>query len=105
MECICLLLTSVEKYLENGKSRMDDYFSNIDILIKNGKTSSRIRFIVKDVLDLRRNNWVPQHKNNQPEAHVNLSIDPEEQSLRETEDNEKEPHNETDIFPKQITES
>ncbi|XP_063281928.1 eukaryotic translation initiation factor 4 gamma 3-like [Pelobates fuscus] len=42
MECICLLLTTIGKSLENGQCRLDNYISKIDIFIKKRKTSLRI---------------------------------------------------------------
>ncbi|CAH2307769.1 eukaryotic translation initiation factor 4 gamma 1 isoform X3 [Pelobates cultripes] len=68
MECICLLLTSIGKYLENGESYMDDYFNKVGICIKNKTISSRIRFMVQDVLDLRKNHWIPRHKPQGPKT-------------------------------------
>ncbi|CAH2220700.1 eukaryotic translation initiation factor 4 gamma 1 isoform X3 [Pelobates cultripes] len=68
MECLCLLLTSIGKYLENGQSYMDDYFNKVGIFIKNKTISSRIRFLVQDVLDLRKNHWIPRHKPQGPKT-------------------------------------
>ncbi|CAH2327544.1 eukaryotic translation initiation factor 4 gamma 1 isoform X3 [Pelobates cultripes] len=59
MECICILLTTIGKSLENAQCRLDNYISKIDIFIKKQKTSSRIRVLVQDVMEFRRNNWVP----------------------------------------------
>lgn len=36
------------------KPRMDQYFNQMEKIIKERKTSSRIRFMLQDVLDLRR---------------------------------------------------
>ncbi|CAH2327545.1 eukaryotic translation initiation factor 4 gamma 1-like isoform X1 [Pelobates cultripes] len=68
MECICLLLTTIGKSLENGQCHLDNYISKIDIFIKKQKTSSWIRFLVQDVMELRRNNWVPRHKPQGPKT-------------------------------------
>ena len=35
------------------QQRMDQYFQQIDKIIKERKTSSRVRFMLKDVVDLR----------------------------------------------------
>ncbi|XP_073674358.1 eukaryotic translation initiation factor 4 gamma 1 [Garra rufa] len=42
------------------RPRMDQYFNQMEKIIKERKTSSRIRFMLQDVIDLRRNNWVPR---------------------------------------------
>ncbi|XP_043989679.1 eukaryotic translation initiation factor 4 gamma 1a isoform X2 [Gambusia affinis] len=62
LECLCRLLSTIGKDLdfEKAKPRMDQYFNQMDKIIKERKTSSRIRFMLQDVLDLRRNNWVPR---------------------------------------------
>lgn len=45
---------------------MDQYFAQMDKIIKEKKTSSRIRFMLQDVLDLRR--VIP------PNAHTHTSV-------------------------------
>ncbi|KAK5613699.1 hypothetical protein CRENBAI_017375 [Crenichthys baileyi] len=62
LECLCRLLSTIGKDLdfEKAKPRMDQYFNQMDKIIKERKTSSRIRFMLQDVLDLRKNNWVPR---------------------------------------------
>uniref|UniRef100_A0A7M4FY00 Eukaryotic translation initiation factor 4 gamma 1 n=1 Tax=Crocodylus porosus TaxID=8502 RepID=A0A7M4FY00_CROPO len=62
LECLCRLLTTIGKDLdfEKAKPRMDQYFNQMDKIIKEKKTSSRIRFMLQDVIDLRRNSWVPR---------------------------------------------
>ncbi|XP_044059610.1 eukaryotic translation initiation factor 4 gamma 1-like [Siniperca chuatsi] len=62
LECLCRLLSTIGKDLdfEKAKPRMDQYFNQMEKIIKERKTTSRIRFMLQDVLDLRRNNWVPR---------------------------------------------
>ncbi|XP_051966667.1 eukaryotic translation initiation factor 4 gamma 1-like isoform X2 [Xyrauchen texanus] len=62
LECLCRLLSTIGKDLdfEKAKPRMDQYFNQMEKIIKEKKTSSRTRFMLQDVLDLRRNNWVPR---------------------------------------------
>uniref|UniRef100_A0A3B4AJI6 Uncharacterized protein n=1 Tax=Periophthalmus magnuspinnatus TaxID=409849 RepID=A0A3B4AJI6_9GOBI len=47
---------------------MDQYFNQMDKIIKERKTSSRIRFMLQDVLDLRRSNWVPRRADQGPKT-------------------------------------
>ncbi|CAH2327978.1 eukaryotic translation initiation factor 4 gamma 1 isoform X1 [Pelobates cultripes] len=84
MECICQLLTSVGKHLENGQPGMDNYFNKLNIFIKN-KTSSRIRFLVQDVLDLRKNNWVPRHKPEGPKTIDQIHKEAEQESKKKVQ--------------------
>uniref|UniRef100_A0A8D0DGP7 Eukaryotic translation initiation factor 4 gamma 1 n=1 Tax=Sander lucioperca TaxID=283035 RepID=A0A8D0DGP7_SANLU len=70
LECLCRLLSTIGKDLdfEKAKPRMDQYFNQMDKIIKERKTSSRIRFMLQDVLDLRRNNWVPRRGDQGPKT-------------------------------------
>ncbi|XP_066573866.1 eukaryotic translation initiation factor 4 gamma 1-like [Amia ocellicauda] len=70
LECLCRLLSTIGKDLdlETAKPRMDQYFSQMELIIKERKTSSRIRFLLQDVLDLRRDNWVPRRGDQDPKT-------------------------------------
>ncbi|CAH2300952.1 eukaryotic translation initiation factor 4 gamma 1 isoform X1 [Pelobates cultripes] len=82
IECICILLTTTGKSLENGQCRLDNYISKIDIFIKNQKTSSRIRFLVQDMMELRKNNWVPRHTPQGPKTIEQIHKEVELESRR-----------------------
>ncbi|XP_034079539.1 eukaryotic translation initiation factor 4 gamma 1-like isoform X2 [Gymnodraco acuticeps] len=60
LECLCRLLSTIGKDLdfEKAKPRMDQYFNQMEKIIKDKKTSFKIRFMLQDVLDLRRSSWV-----------------------------------------------
>eukprot|EP00249_Psilotum_nudum_P023070 c28740_g1_i1 orf=193-2736(+) len=65
IEALCQLLTTVGKQLEEStKSRMavDSYFSRLKELSANPRLPSRIRFRVRDTIDLRLNKWVPRRE-------------------------------------------
>ncbi|XP_058489421.1 eukaryotic translation initiation factor 4 gamma 1-like isoform X2 [Solea solea] len=70
LECLCRLLSTIGKDLdfEKAKPRMDQYFTQMEKIIKERKTSSRIRFMLQDVLDVRRNNWVPRRGDQGPKT-------------------------------------
>ncbi|XP_075893466.1 eukaryotic translation initiation factor 4 gamma 1-like isoform X1 [Nelusetta ayraudi] len=70
LECLCRLLSTVGKNLDfkKAKPRMDQHFNQIERIIKERKTSSRIRFMLQDVLDLRKNNWVPRRRDQGPKT-------------------------------------
>ncbi|KAK2895274.1 eukaryotic translation initiation factor 4 gamma 1-like isoform X2 [Channa argus] len=70
LECLCTLLSTIGKDLdfEKAKPRMDQYFNQMDNIIKERKTSSRIQCMLQDVLDLRRNNWVPRGGDKGPQT-------------------------------------
>lgn len=73
LECLCQLLTTIGQELDNKQSklqpRMDMYFKQLDALISDrNKVSSRIRFMILDTIDLRKDNWVPRRANNNPKT-------------------------------------
>ncbi|XP_022131330.1 eukaryotic translation initiation factor-like [Momordica charantia] len=65
VEAICQFFNTIGKQLdESPKSRRvnDLYFSRLKELTANTQLAPRLRFMVRDVLDLRANNWVPRRE-------------------------------------------
>ncbi|PPS03902.1 hypothetical protein GOBAR_AA16751 [Gossypium barbadense] len=65
VEAICQFFNTIGKQLdESPKSRRinDTYFSRLKELTANPQLAPRLRFMVRDVLDLRANNWVPRRE-------------------------------------------
>ncbi|XP_054821552.1 eukaryotic translation initiation factor-like [Prosopis cineraria] len=65
VEAICQFFNTIGKQLdESQKSRRinDMYFSRLKELSSNPQLVSRLRFMIRDVLDLRANNWVPRRE-------------------------------------------
>uniref|UniRef100_A0A673NLZ8 W2 domain-containing protein n=1 Tax=Sinocyclocheilus rhinocerous TaxID=307959 RepID=A0A673NLZ8_9TELE len=85
LECLCRLLSTIGKDLdfEKAKPRMDQYFHQMEKIIKERKTSSRIRFMLQDVLDLRRNNWVPRRGDQGPKTIEQIHKEAELEEHRE----------------------
>lgn len=85
LECLCRLLSTIGKDLdfEKAKPRMDQYFNQMDKIIKERKTSSRIRFMLQDVLDLRRSNWVPRRADQGPKTIEQIHKEAEMEEHRE----------------------
>lgn len=58
---LCKLLESVGKPLEAAsKEKMDDYFARIQELAGQTGLSSRYKFMLLDLKDLRTKDWVPR---------------------------------------------
>ena len=59
VESLCKLMATIGSKLdiEKAKAFMDSYFERIKELSTNKKLSSRIRFMLLDLIDLRRNGW------------------------------------------------
>ena len=66
LECLCRLVTTVGALLEEetngmiakgapGFSHLDEYFTNMDKIIKEKKTSSRVRFLMQVKLSSHSN--------------------------------------------------
>ena len=55
LECMCQLLTTIGLKMDHeiGRNVMDNYFKRIRNMVFNKQTSSRIIFMLQDVIDLR----------------------------------------------------
>ncbi|CAG8547844.1 9358_t:CDS:10 [Ambispora gerdemannii] len=76
-ESLCKLLTTVGKQLDHPKAKdhMDAYFTRMKTMSDNPNLSSRIKFMILDVIDLRNNNWVPRRDNNAPKTIAEIHED------------------------------
>ncbi|XP_029695200.1 eukaryotic translation initiation factor 4 gamma 3-like [Takifugu rubripes] len=70
LECLCKLLSIVGKDLdtETERPKLNSYNGYICHLLKEWKMSTRIKFMLQDVLALRKNNWVPCRKDEGPKT-------------------------------------
>ncbi|XP_068027924.1 eukaryotic translation initiation factor 4 gamma 3 isoform X9 [Anomalospiza imberbis] len=88
LECLCRLLTTIGKDLdfEKAKPRMDQYFNQMEKIVKERKTSSRIRFMLQDVIDLRLCNWVSRRADQGPKTieqiHKEAKIEEQEEQRK-----------------------
>ncbi|KAG9054712.1 hypothetical protein FS842_004360 [Serendipita sp. 407] len=64
IESLCKLLTTVGQALDTpkAKSHMDIYFSRMQELANNGQISSRIQFMLLDIIELRTRKWVTRNQ-------------------------------------------
>lgn len=58
LECLCEIMRNIGDLLDNegARSYMNQYFDRIEFYSKNMELTSRIRFMLLDVIDLRKNN-------------------------------------------------
>ncbi|XP_064642911.1 eukaryotic translation initiation factor 4 gamma 1-like isoform X3 [Lineus longissimus] len=70
LECLCRLLTTIGKDIDHDKAkpRIDQYFQQMDKIVKQKRTSARVRFMIQDVIELRSSNWVPRRDDNKPKT-------------------------------------
>lgn len=61
LECLCNLLTTIGKQIESeSNTQLDTIFKKMQHIVhrKSHNVSSRIRFMIQDVIDLRKRKWV-----------------------------------------------
>ncbi|KAH9559266.1 hypothetical protein CY35_06G048400 [Sphagnum magellanicum] len=65
VEALCQLFSTVGKQLEeSAMSRVafDTYFARLKDISGSKSLPARIKFMVRDILDLRSNKWIPRHE-------------------------------------------
>ncbi|GBM60301.1 Eukaryotic translation initiation factor 4 gamma 3 [Araneus ventricosus] len=75
LECLSVLLKTIGKELDYAKAtkysrgnQMDMHFGQIKLIVDKRLTNSRVRFMLQDVIDLKKNNWVPRRGENNPKT-------------------------------------
>ncbi|ESO01120.1 hypothetical protein HELRODRAFT_134242, partial [Helobdella robusta] len=70
VECLCRLLITIGFDLDNAnplsKQRLNQTFEELKSISYSKSISSRIKFMIQDVLELRENDWVPRREDTQP---------------------------------------
>ncbi|PKU68988.1 eukaryotic translation initiation factor 4G isoform X1 [Dendrobium catenatum] len=64
IEALCKLMSTIGEMIDHSRTRerMDAYFEMMAQLSTNQKLSSRVRFMLKDTIDLRKNKWQQRRK-------------------------------------------
>ncbi|XP_068328662.1 eukaryotic translation initiation factor 4G-like [Pyrus communis] len=64
IEALCILMSTIGEMIDHPKAKehMDAYFERMKSLSNNMKLSSRVRFMLKDAIDLRKNKWQQRSK-------------------------------------------
>ncbi|KAJ8971141.1 hypothetical protein NQ314_000873 [Rhamnusium bicolor] len=70
LECLCKLLTTIGKELETKNVCLNPIFDTMKNIAdkKEGNVSSRIRFMLQDVIDLRNSRWIPRRQDLNPKT-------------------------------------
>lgn len=76
LECLCALLKTIGEQIESEAANhnkfgiLDSFFQTMEKIatqqFPDVKTSSRVRFMLRDVIDMRRNNWKARRDENLP---------------------------------------
>ncbi|XP_058008245.1 eukaryotic translation initiation factor 4G isoform X2 [Hevea brasiliensis] len=64
VEALCKLMSTIGYMIDHPKAKehMDAYFDTMAKLSNNMKLSSRVRFMLRDAIDLRKNKWQQRRK-------------------------------------------
>ncbi|XP_048332271.2 eukaryotic translation initiation factor 4G isoform X1 [Ziziphus jujuba] len=64
VEALCKLMSTIGEMIDHPKAKehMDAYFDRMKSLSNNMKLSSRVRFMLRDSIDLRKNKWQQRRK-------------------------------------------
>ncbi|PON99784.1 26S proteasome regulatory complex, non-ATPase subcomplex, Rpn1 subunit [Trema orientale] len=64
VEALCKLMSTIGEIIDHPKAKehMDAYFEGMKSLSNNMNLSSRVRFMLKDAIDLRKNKWQQRRK-------------------------------------------
>jgi len=92
LESLCRLLTTSGSNMEKETATIpeerrhlydfDNYFSKIEKIVGNKKVSSRVRFLLQDVVDLRKNNWVSRRVDSGPKTIRQIHKEAELEALK-----------------------
>ncbi|KAL8119365.1 hypothetical protein AgCh_016765 [Apium graveolens] len=90
VEALCKLMSTIGEMIDHPKAKVhiDAYFDMMAKLSNNMKLSSRVRFMLKDSIDLRKNKWQQRRKVEGPkkidEVHRDAANERQAQSNRLT---------------------
>ncbi|XP_064977166.1 eukaryotic translation initiation factor 4G-like isoform X1 [Musa acuminata AAA Group] len=88
VEALCKLMSTIGEMIDHPKAKehMDAYFDMMTNLSTNQKLSSRVRFMLRDAIDLRKNKWQQRRKVEGPkkieEVHRDAAQERQAQSSR-----------------------
>lgn len=82
LESLCKLLTTIGKTLEKeSKVKVNMIMDKLSVLGTKKSTSARIKFMIMDLVDLRKAEWVPK-RNEGPKTIAQVHQDAEQEKLR-----------------------
>jgi translation initiation factor 4G len=94
MECLCKLMTTIGALLDGSsksKPLMDMYFKRVAGLATSPALDSRMRFLLLDVVELRRAHWVARRKVEGPKTIDEIHRDARDEAIRRAADDRRGP--------------
>jgi len=96
LECLCMFLRTVGQKLEGELAmrkeehmkKFNEHFLTLQTIVNEKKVSSRVRFLIQDIIDMRNKNWQERsiHKDNKPKTIDQIH----EEAARQEERNQQE---------------
>ncbi|XP_050429511.1 eukaryotic translation initiation factor 4 gamma 3-like isoform X2 [Adelges cooleyi] len=86
LECLCNLLKTVGKELEQTYN-LNETFDKLRGLTSKemkSKIPSRIRFMIQDVIDLRKDKWIPRRLDNKPKLINEIENDAKNEAIEQS---------------------
>lgn len=86
LECLCKLLTTVGKIVHTkDKVHLDKFVEQMQEIVKkkSQNISSRVRFMLQDVIDLKKTGWVPRRQDLNPKKMGEIQKEAEKEQLKE----------------------
>jgi len=95
LECLCRLVTTVGQDLDAettaklkkgpipGINNLDVYFKEMNKIVAEKKTSSRVRFLMQDVIELRLNDWKKRREDAGPKTIDQIHKEIEKEQLEQ----------------------
>jgi len=81
LEHFCLLMRTIGKLIDTPKAEtlIRNYFTLMDGLITNKEIPTRVKFLLQDIVELRKRDWVPRRETTEAktitEAHSDMGKD------------------------------
>lgn len=96
LQCFCILILTTGKELDTDKAKpkMGQYFQYMEKIVQEKKVSARVRFMVQDVIDLRKCKWIPRRDNNPKilaQIHKEAEIEEQERKIQQKDGYSKLP--------------
>ncbi|TPX67204.1 hypothetical protein SpCBS45565_g03917 [Spizellomyces sp. 'palustris'] len=87
VESLCKLLTTIGARMDHSKAKghFEAYFARIEELTKNVKLSARIRFMLLDLIDLRKEGWKARNAPTGPKTIAEIRAEAERKQAEEAQ--------------------
>ncbi|KAG8947035.1 hypothetical protein FRC04_011215 [Tulasnella sp. 424] len=84
IEMLCILVKTVGQELDTPKAKghINIYFERMAKLVDSNKLPSRLKFMLMDVMDLRKRNWGPRERTAQPREQQSQGTSQEKQDSK-----------------------